>query len=272
MTHDDIDLGDYAQGRLTSPARDRARAHVDVCVECREWLSTYRYLRSRLGDAGEIDHPSADVLAAWIARGLPPASEESRGVERHLAQCPECGADAAVGRDALLAAAPAAGTRLWGPAHLRIAAGIVLTVAGTAALMYGVRASRELEAIRQWSGAIGYVLVEEVTRGRDMPRLLVRPGQPFGLLAMRLDPASVTPEADTIEIDLLDMRGESVWGTAVPASNLTADLRTYGAAFLPIPVHLLSPGTFELRATAVTAGQTAPLLQRQFLVEFVRAP
>ncbi len=85
-------LAEYLGGRLDDPS---IRRHVEGCDLCKARLRDERLLRAMLGPGGagvDGDHLDDEILAAYVDQRL--ELSRMREIDRHLAHCDECLADA----------------------------------------------------------------------------------------------------------------------------------------------------------------------------------
>jgi hypothetical protein len=268
-------LADLARGTLDGDVRAGMETHVAECVECREWLDTYAFLARSLASGNAVEHPEAGVVATWAVDEAALAPDVRASLADHFAACPACRAQVDMVRQAIRDSprpVPMSSGRRWSVAGtVAIAAGLMLAVAGGAALFHNASAVRELAAIQDWSGTVGYVVIEDAQRGTSPePRMRLRAGQPFALVAFRLDLSSDLARTTSVEVELFDAGGGRVWTTTLPAQPLRDDVSAYGAAFLPIPSRALVAGSYEVRVTAIQGAMRSLVLQRRLEIEFVK--
>lgn len=267
-------LADLARDTLSGNVRAGMEAHVAGCVECREWLDTYAFLARSLASSA-VEHPEAGVVATWAVDEAALAPDVRQSLADHFAACPACRTHVELVRRAIRDSPRpvplSSGRRRSVAGTVAVAAGLILAVAGGSALWRNASAVRELAAIQDWSGTVGYVVIEDAQRGVSPdPRLRLRAGQPFALVAFRLDLSSDLAQTDSVEVALFDGVGGRVWTTTLPAQPLRDDVSAYGAAFLPIPSRALVAGLYEVRLTAIQGAMRSLVLQRRLELEFVK--
>lgn len=89
----EIELNEYAEGRLTTERRWDVQRHLNDCPGCRADLEGLSWATAAMDalhadDQPEDIHPSPEDLAAMKERRLPPVRRAE--VLAHLSTCPEC--------------------------------------------------------------------------------------------------------------------------------------------------------------------------------------
>ena len=274
MDHDAAHLlvADLVQGTLDPPRRDEVERHLDGCAECQAWRETYLLLARSLAVDPTGGHPDAGTLAAYGLHASRLADSDRAAVAAHLEQCGECRRHVDLIRRAVDEAPvqPAAG--VW--ARVRpyaIAASLLVFVGGAAAFFFQAQTLRhELDALRGWSGPIGYVLLQDAQRGTtETPRLTLQPRQPYGLLAVRLDLPADASGDDRVVFELVGGDGSVAWTTSTSAEEMRENVATFGALLLPVPRRVASNGRYEFVVSLERRGRRTPILQLPLQVEVV---
>lgn len=102
MKHSEIQglLADWAAGGSDPTPTATLEDHLTRCLDCREWVETYRLLGNALAARTAAEHPSSAELGAWAALDGPPPD----AARAHLATCPACREELEIVRAAVLAA------------------------------------------------------------------------------------------------------------------------------------------------------------------------
>ena len=274
MDHDAAHLlvADLLQGTRDPARRDEVARHVDGCAECQAWRDTYLLLARSLAADPAGGHPDAGALAEYALHPFGLADPERAAVEAHLERCGECRRHADLARRAVHEAPvqPAAGT--W--ARVRpyaIAASLLVFVGSATVFFFQAQTLRqELDALRGWSGPIGYVVLQDAQRGsEETPRLTLQPRQPYGLLAVRLDLPADASGDDRVVFELVGGDGRVAWTTSTSAEDTRENVATFGALLLPVPRRVASNGRYEFVVSLERRGRRTPILQRPLQVEVV---
>jgi hypothetical protein len=298
MTHEDVveRLDGFHRRTLDEQTRLEVQTHLTGCAECRALSRTYRILHVSLSsgaDAAGEGHPSSEEIVAYAEDRDRLDPQSVRSIDDHLAACASCaeevertkrvaesirrrpepdGSDIIPGRaesrswpswGALAAAALLAAVAY--PAYLGLFKLPSIRSQATALQSQATQLENDLERLRGWGGAVDLnVLPRSLREGYGVATVTVGPDQPYAAILLELLVSRDVADEETLRFEIAASGGETVWELERTASEVRADIASWGVVTLIVPTDRMDSGRHTLQVAKVDRPGGEPLLHVLF--------
>jgi putative zinc finger protein len=276
--HDDIrsDIAAYVAGHLDQAGRDRLDAHLALCGECSELVSTANEIAAALRSRGDdllSDHPTELALREH-ALGRPDRLDDR--ITRHLETCASCSLEvSAVGTGPVASPAtrPVNAVRNagvpWGIGSAAIAAALVTGLLLGLILSPRQHKTHEPDSTLTTARATGPVdlwILAGRSRGTGAPPIFrPDPSRLFVVIACPVVLPHAPLDRDLYKI-IIRRQGESVWSSQISAGQIRQQMESAEAVTMIVPSGVLGPGQYELILLRRDQADARPVLQTSFQV------
>jgi hypothetical protein len=279
------DIPALVRSDLTGDARERLRAHLKECAECRELVSSSRIIARGLRQAPDEAlgrHPSPlTIRSCALGENTP----DYRDLAEHISSCPTCSLEIVTWKGLTSRRAETSAASTPGDQRITRAGSWRLAAALTLGLLIGLaispmiphpdrsvpkhepQSSSDPSHHTNLPGLLPLWVLTGPARGEStVPTFTIAKGELYVLIAARLAIPAGAAETDRYRFEIRHSAGSGVWSSDARVSDILSRTGSGGIAIFLVPAADLPPGPYEFRTIRQEPGETAPPLQVPFRV------